>query len=262
MLKLIYCELVKLKRKRFVWLSVAAAFLFPIPLTCLMTTQDMIGRFGKSGLFDSLFHMVLGYAVELLLPCVIGVVAAMLFFMERDNDTFKNLRTIPVTSTQMVLAKLTVLFLFGELFCLLSVCATALCGLFVPDMPIGGLWYKFFVSMKMGVFITAGALPLVVLVVFFSRTYIFSVLLCIFYSVLSLSAESLILQLPKAVCWGMPIVLINMWTAGELNAHGYDLNLKELESSIPTTAQTVAIIGGMAVISFLLIDLLYKRRGE
>ena len=25
----------------------------------------------------------------------------MLFFMERDNDTFKNLRTIPVTSTQM-----------------------------------------------------------------------------------------------------------------------------------------------------------------
>ena len=52
------------------------------------------------------------------------------------------------------------------------------------------------------------------------------------------------------------------WTAGELNAHGYDLNLKELESSIPTTAQTVAIIGGMAVISFLLIDLLYKRRGE
>ena len=161
MLKLIYCELVKLKRKRFVWLSVAAAFLFPIPLTCLMTTQDMIRRFGKSGLFDSLFHMVLGYAVELLLPCVIGVVAAMLFFMERDNDTFKNLRTIPVTSTQMVLAKLTVLFLFGELFCLLSVCATALCGLFVPDMPIGGLWYKFFVSVKMGVFITAGGLPFV-----------------------------------------------------------------------------------------------------
>ena len=36
-------------------------------------------------------------------------------FMERDNDTFKNLRTIPVTSTQMVLAKIIVLFLF-ELF--------------------------------------------------------------------------------------------------------------------------------------------------
>lgn len=262
MLRLIYCELLKLKRKRFLQLSIAAAFLFPIPLTYLMTTPGMLDRFGREELFDTLFHFMLGYAVELLLPCVIGVVAAMLFFMERDNDTFKNLRTIPVTSTQMILAKITVLFLFGVLFCLLSVGATILCGLFVPDMPMGGFGAKLLLSVKMGVFITAGALPLVVLVVFFSRTYIFSVLLCIFYSVLSLSAESLITQLPRTLCWGMPIVLINMWTAGEMKAQGYSIDLKQLEPLIPTTAQAAAIIGGMAAVSFLLIDILYKRRGE
>ncbi|MBM7686228.1 hypothetical protein JOD07_001996 [Defluviitalea raffinosedens] len=63
--------------------------------------------------FDGLFNMVLGFGVQFLLPCIIGVIAALLFFMERDYDTFKNLRVIPVTSTQMVLAKITVLFLFG-----------------------------------------------------------------------------------------------------------------------------------------------------
>ena len=92
--------------------------MFPIPLTYLMTTPSMMERYtDKADAFDGLFNMVLGYGIQFLLPCIIGVIAAMLFFMERDNDTFKNLRTIPVTSTQMVLAKIFVLFLFGIIFC-------------------------------------------------------------------------------------------------------------------------------------------------
>ena len=70
----------------------------------------------RADAFDGLFNMVLGYGIQFLLPCIIGVIAAILFFMERDNDTFKNLRTIPVTSTQMVLAKIIVLFYSLELF--------------------------------------------------------------------------------------------------------------------------------------------------
>ena len=106
MLKLIKCEFLKLKRKKFIPLIILAAFLFPIPLTYLMTTPSMIERYtDRADAFDGLFNMVLGYGIQFLLPCIIGVIAAILFFMERDNDTFKNLRTIPVTSTQMVLAK-------------------------------------------------------------------------------------------------------------------------------------------------------------
>ena len=52
---------------------------------------------------------------------------------ERDNDTFKNLRTIPVTSTQMVLAKIFVLFLFGIIFCVASTIATILCEMCIRD---------------------------------------------------------------------------------------------------------------------------------
>ena len=106
MLKLIKCEFLKLKRKKFIPLIILAAFLFPIPLTYLMTTPSMMERYtDRADAFDGLFNMVLGYGIQFLLPCIIGVIAAILFFMERDNDTFKNLRTIPVTSTQMVLDK-------------------------------------------------------------------------------------------------------------------------------------------------------------
>ena len=106
MLKLVKCEFAKLKRKKFILFVFLSAFLFPVPITFLMATPRMLARYpDKTDLFDGLFNMVMGYGVIFLLPCIIGVIAAMLFFMERDNDTFKNLRTIPVTSTQMIAAK-------------------------------------------------------------------------------------------------------------------------------------------------------------
>ena len=45
MLKLIKCEFLKLKRKKFIPLIILAAFLFPIPLTYLMTTPSMMERY-------------------------------------------------------------------------------------------------------------------------------------------------------------------------------------------------------------------------
>ena len=260
MLKLISCELVKLKRKKFIPFVILSAFLFPPPLAVMMLTPRMMDKYDtKAELFDAFYQFVIGYAVELLLPCVIGVIAAMLFFMERDNDTFKNLRTIPVTSTQMIFAKITVLFLFGVVFCLATAAAAIVCGSLIAE--VGGLGYKLWAAVELGIFITAGTLPLVVLVVFFSRTYIFSVLLCIFYSVLSLTVECCVSAIPKFVCWLMPIPLTNFWCAGDMLRHGVRGDVKNLEYLIPTTTQTVLILGTMALVSIVLIDRLYKKRG-
>lgn len=261
MLNLISCELTKLKRKKFIPLVILCAFLFPPPLALMMLTPDMAARYDtKAELFNDFYQFVLGYGVELLLPCVIGVIAAMLFFMERDNDTFKNLRAIPVTGTQMIFAKIIALFLFGLIFCLATAAAALVCGSLIAE--VGGVGYKLWAAVELGVFITAGTLPLVVLVVFFSRTYIFSVLLCIFYSVLSLTAESCMSAMPKLVCWLMPIPLTNLWCAGDMLRNGVRGSVKGLEYLIPTTTQTVLILGIMALASILLIDLLYKKRGE
>ena len=215
MLKLVSCELAKLKRKKFIPFVIVSAFMFPLPLALLMLTPRMTARYDtKAELFDDFYQFVLGYGVELLLPCVIGIIAAILFFMERDNDTFKNLRTIPVTGTQMIFTKIIVLFLFGLIFCLSTAAVTIVCGSLIAE--VGGLGYKLWLAVEMGIFVTAGTLPLVVLVVYFSRTYIFSVLLCIFYSVLSLTAESSFGVLPKLLCWLMPIPLTNLWCAGDM----------------------------------------------
>ena len=258
---MVSCELAKLKRKKFIPFVILSAFMFPPPLALMMLTPRMAARYDtKAGLFDDFYQFVLGYGVELLLPCVIGVIAAMLFFMERDNDTFKNLRTIPVTSTQMIFAKIIVLFLFGLIFCLATAAAAIVCGSLIAE--VGGVGYKLWAAVELGVFVTAGTLPLVVLVVFFSKTYIFSVLLCIFYSVLSLTAESCMSVMPKLVCWLMPVPLINLWYAGDMLRHSVRDSVKGLEYLIPTTTQTVLILGVLSLLSILLIDRLYKKRGE
>ena len=260
MLKLVSCELAKLKRKKFIPFVIVSAFMFPLPLALLMLTPRMTARYDtKAELFDDFYQFVLGYGVELLLPCVIGIIAAILFFMERDNDTFKNLRTIPVTGTQMIFTKIIVLFLFGLIFCLSTAAVTIVCGSLIAE--VGGLGYKLWLAVEMGIFVTAGTLPLVVLVVYFSRTYFFSVLLCIFYSVLSLTAESSFGVLPKLLCWLMPIPLTNLWCAGDMARHGVKGSLGELQYLVPSATHTVLILGTMAVLSILVIDRLYKTRG-
>ena len=261
MLKLVICEFSKLKRKKFILLVVLSAFLFPVPLTALMTMPQTAGQYdSKIDIFNDYFQFVMGYGVELLLPCMIGVIAAMLFFMERDNDTFKNLRTIPVTSTQMVLAKIIVLFFFGIIFSLTSAFIAIVCGGVIAE--VNSVVYRLFFALEMGIFITAGTLPLVVLVVFFSKTYVFSVLLCVFYSVLSLTAESSFGALPKLMCWLMPIPLTTLWSAGDLTAHGAMDGVGMLENLIPTTFQTIIILTVIALLSVILIDYMYKKRGD
>ena len=261
MLNFVKCELWKLKRKKFILLVILSSFIFPVPLTVMMTTPQMAERFESDAeTFNGCFQFIMGYGVELLLPCIIGVVAAMLFFMERDNDTFKNLRTIPVTSTQMIVAKIMVLFFVGIIFSLSSAFAAIICGGLVSE--VNGILYKLFVALEMGIFVTAGTLPLIVVVVFFSKTYIFSILLCVFYSVLSLTAECCFAALPKAICWLMPIPLMTLWSAGDMERHGVMEVRGALRDLMPTTFQTVAILGSWAVVSVIVIDYLYKKRGE
>lgn len=261
MLRLIICEFTKLKRKKFVLLVILSAFIFPVPITVMMTTPQMAKRFSSDvEVFNACFQYIMGYGVELLLPCIIGAIAAMLFFMERDNDTFKNLATIPVTSTQMIIAKIIVLFFMGVVFSLSSAFAAVACGSLVSE--VNGVFYKLFVAVEMGLFITAGTLPLIVLVVFFSKTYIFSILLCVFYSVLSMTAETCFGVLPKAVCWLLPIPLTTLWSAGDMEKHGVIEVAGVLADLLPTTFQTIVILGIWAVISIFAIDYLYKRRGE
>lgn len=263
MLRLIRCELWKLKRKRFIPFVIVAACLFPIPLTIIAIRPTVFTGYDNFGdLFDGLFYMVLGYGIQFLLPCMLGVIASMLFFTERDNSTFKSLRVVPVTSTQMVCAKIAVLFLFGILFCVASTVATVLCGL--ATLTVHGIGYKLLLAVVTGIFVTAGTLPLIAAVVFFTNTTIFSVLLCVFYSVLNLNATMLYNILPRGVLWMLPTPLTTFWSAGEMVAHGAVIDLSQMNAYhlIPSTWQVVLILGTMAGLSLALIIRFYKQRGN
>lgn len=99
-----------------------------------------------------------------------------------------------------------------------STIATILCGF--GTLEVYGIGYKLFLAVETGIFITAGTLPLIVLVVFFSKTYVFSILLCVFYSVLNMSATALFDTLPKTMLWLLPTPLTTFWSAGDMAAHG------------------------------------------
>ncbi len=86
--------------------------------------------------------------------------------IERDCDTSKNLRTIPVTSTQLIIAKISMLFIFSIAFCLISTLSVALfCKLFHVGM-VYGMTYKILMCLIFGAFIVAASLPIVFLIIY------------------------------------------------------------------------------------------------
>ena len=137
MLKLIKCRIFEIETEEIYSADYSGCVPVSNPADLSDDNASMMERYtDRADAFDGLFNMVLGYGIQFLLPCIIGVIAAILFFMERDNDTFKNLRTIPVTSTQMVLAKI---------YCPLSFWNCFLCGFYhcnnsLRNWNIRSLW--------------------------------------------------------------------------------------------------------------------------
>lgn len=267
MLKLVKCEFWKIKRKKFIQFVLAASFLFPVPLTVLFAyLNNTTGKYAsKAAAFDSMWQSVLGFGMDLLLPCILGIVAALLFFMERDNGTFKNLRTIPVTSTQMVLAKLLVLLILSIVFCVSSTLAAILCGNFYFEVT--GVVFKLFFSIIMGVLLALSSFPLVVLIVFFSKSYIFSILLCVFYSVFNMLATFVIGVMPKILTFILPTPSIMLWSASKMAAHMTINDRNDLQKFmemglIPSTISLFLIIGMISFLSVFIMVRLYKKRGE
>ena len=267
LLRLLKCELMKLKRKRFIQLALAASFLFPIALTALIHYLNISENKYGSGpeAFDALWQSVLGFGMLMLLPSILGVIAALLFFMERDNDTFKSLRVIPVTSTQMVLVKFLILAMLSVLFCLSSTIASVLCGLFFFE--VAGIGFKLFLSAVLGCLIALSALPLVLVILLFSRSYIFSVMLCVFYSVFNLMSTFLIQQMPKILTFLLPTPSIMLWSSAQISASMAVADAGDLQAFtelglIPSTPQLLLTLGAIGAIAVGLSIRLYKKRSD
>ena len=201
----------------------------------------------------------------LLLPCILGIVAAILIFMERDNDTFKNLRTIPITSLQMIVVKCIVLLLLSIVFCVSSTVASILCGFVF--FGVTDILFKLLFSAIYGLLIAISALPLVLLIIFFSRSYIFSIMLCVFYSVFNLLSAFSMTALPKWLVLTLPTPSIMMWGTEQMSSRITVSDTEDLQKFVqmelvPSTPQLIVTLGAIGADSLLLAVCLYTKRSE
>lgn len=125
MLKLIKCEFLKLKRLRFIQITLILAVLFPIVLTMYV--------FKTGNNFEMLYRFVFLYGDLLFKPCVLGIIGLMLLSTEDDNDTFKNLLSIPISRRKLFYAKISLLLLLSMLYSFFELLATSIGGLFLGE---------------------------------------------------------------------------------------------------------------------------------
>lgn len=201
LLRLIKCEFWKLKRKKFVFLTTVAAILFPIP---------MIGLAAKSNLgFDWLYLNIGVFGYFLLLPTVLGILGAILFFMEKDNGTQKNIDTIPISTDSLIFAKVIVLLIFSIIYSLATNGATIIGGLIIGGVgEITNIPYRLFIGIIISFMIAISILPIISVECICKKGYVFAIILSFIYSSVSFAivfAMSNVLSPLSAVFrWALP----------------------------------------------------------
>ncbi|MBU3218323.1 ABC transporter permease (plasmid) [Clostridium estertheticum] len=253
MLDLIICEFAKIKRQRFILFSMLAACLFPIPMTVLVA-KDRLN-------FEQLFRLVVMFGHFLLLPCVLSVVASILFFMERDSDMLKNLITIPVNKTKLVVAKLTVLLIVAVLYSIAGLGATIIGGLIVGTVE--GIAFKLGLSVVLGIMFFVSVLPVIILIVYFNKSYILSTIIAFIYSIFNFIIQlSMMNFAPNSVLITvLPASVIMRWWMSfwsGLTAENAIIR-KPYMLSTPVCAGILCLI---AVISILMISIIYKKQED
>ena len=237
MLNLVKCEFQKLKRKRFIQFTIAAACLFPIPLIVAMAKDGQT--------FIQLFRAVVLFADTLFLPCVLGIIAAILFSMEQDNDTMKNLLTVPVSKTNIFLTKLTVLFFLSLTYALSAYGASLIGGLIIGQ--VSNVLFLFLVSMGLGIIVC-------------NKSNVFSIIVAFIYAVLGFALVQTIgrgsaLDMLTSV---LPICITGKWYFGIVPVE------QALSYILPYTLTTPVAAGLLAMygIAFILLSLFRYKRAE
>lgn len=257
------CEFTKLKRRKITLMLIVLSCFFP--LIVVMTTKNgMSGDLSTHYLkmrFDLSFTMTQGYGLVFLAPCLIGMLATILFFMERDNDTFKNIKTVPVTITKMILAKICVLFIYGTLFSLTSVSFTIFFSWILKVGIIYDLAYKLGFSIIFGLVITIASLPIVVIIVYFNKSYLVSTLLAFFYSILNWGIiglfETMAVKGTAKFLNLFPVICAMDWTSGKLVDHVIKDNLsKEAYIMFPSDLYAFLVLGVTLFLVFSIFNAL------
>lgn len=164
--------------------------------------------------YDNLFSGIVDYGDFLLLLPILVVIATSLFFTETDNDTLKNLTTIPISKSKIVVAKIGVMAIISVAYTLLGFFASVLCSK-ILGIAMENMAQKFVLSIGLGIMLLAAALPCVALVVWFNKSDLISIVITLFYTIINyvIHVTDIGMLTPVGVNIGtiLPIPVINRW---------------------------------------------------
>lgn len=262
MLKLIVCELAKLKRKPLFCISVLLSALMPIAIEIFFPSET-----NAADAVDNMMSSLIQLSAYLLLMPLNVILAANLLFEEQDHSTLKNLLTVPVDKARLAIAKMLILLLFSLGF----MAAGGLLGLaflLLEGWKPAGFWPLFGVGLGAGAVIWVGALPCVFLVVALNKSYIVSVIITFFYTMVNylLSMSDFFIMQPFGLNPGTllpgPLTFRWMFQFFEHSNPGVEMAalLERISPYFLSSAQTFGVAAGEAALFLGLIALVYKRQ--
>lgn len=204
MLRLLLCEIRKLRRKKMFQLAFLTTFVMPLLYSALLRYGDLDDRM-------SVVREESGFL--LLIPLSV-VIAANLFFEEQDNDTLKNLLCIPVSKERLAAAKLILLLIFNVLYQLAGGLFTLLLAA-LGGLPLAGWRTQLLLTLGTGVLLWAAAMPCLLVVVWCNRSYIISVIIAFAYTtlnyILHISDAFVMVPLGLNAATFLPVPMIFRW---------------------------------------------------
>ncbi len=204
MLKLIICEFAKLKRKKLFKAAFLTTVIMPFFYSLLLSSADL----------DDMMSVVREENGFIILIPLSVVIAANLFFEEFDYDTLKNLLCIPIKKSHLAVAKLVVLLLFMVGYQLAGYGITIIMAVTSGRAPDGwGL--QFLLTFGSAILLWCASLPCILLVVWFNKSYIISVIIAFAYMVLGyithFSDTFVMVPLGFNIATLLPVPMIFRW---------------------------------------------------
>lgn len=204
MADLLWCEFVKLKRQKRIYLASLTAFLFPVLFSMVGDIDDL----------ESMTTVIREFSGFLLLIPLLAILAAGFFFHEQDHDTLKNLLCIPVSRSRLAIAKLLLLLLFSIAYQATGFLITLLIAI-LHGVSTQGWVLQLILTLGTGVLLWAAALPCVLLIVWMNKSYLISMIITFFYTIINyvMSISDFIVMQPLGLAPGtlMPVPLIFRW---------------------------------------------------
>lgn len=154
MLELVFCEFLKLKRRKFIILTIFAAILFPIPMT-IFAARSNLG-------FNWLYLNIGVFGYFLLLPTVLGILSSILFYTEKANGTQKNISTVPVSPASLIIAKVITVLIFSVVYSLATNGATLIGGLIIGN--VNHVVNRLFMGILISLMVAISILPIIAIV--------------------------------------------------------------------------------------------------